>query len=193
MTTLGSILLHSGSTRMRIAVVLGILLIQTVFSSCVIGISPARQEYILAKPHGWIELEVADHQIPADPPGKDEKDYVPRPPECRVRLKIDREIFLYDWIFPIGAAPPYTVETGFRLAVPAGPGKLNVEYRYCDILEGKLTTLYFQADIDIVEGFVVPVYLDGSVMTIGAMTENETVTLEEINDRLKNIEDGLRK
>ena len=178
---------------MRIAVIAGVLLIQTMISSCVIGISPARQEYILAKPHGWIELEVADSQIPADPPGKDEKDYVERPPECRVRLKIDREIFLYDWIFPVGDAPPYSVETGFRFAVPVGQGKLKVEYRYCDILEGKLTSLFFQAEIDIVEGFVVPVYLDGSVLTIGAMTENETVTLEEINNRLKNIEDSLQK
>lgn len=169
---------------------LGVIL-AFLHSGCAMAVSPSRESYILAKPHGWIELTVVDQQIPARPPGKEEDNPAPKPPWCKIRVEFNREDFLSDPLFPLGDTPPYYLDTGFRFAVPVGRGTLVVRYNDCRVQDGKLSDKRFVTQVEIQEGFITPVLLNGEDLMVGALTPNTKATLEEVNQRLINLQTHL--
>lgn len=82
----------------------------------VANISESRKAYITSQPHGWIEVELFDDNIPSKAKPKEltpeeAADWKPSPPSCHLVVFLNNEKFLYEDIFPYGQAPPYVVET----------------------------------------------------------------------------------
>lgn len=173
---------------MRSSVSFIIVIVNFTLAGCASAASPARLDYILSKPHGWVELTVVDEAIPAAPPEKDKQQNTPQPPKCHIAAEINREHFFSESLYPIGENPPYRLNTGYRFAVPLGRGKLVVNYSNCDVKDGKSIELSYKTTITVEEGNVTPVQFNGVNLTVGTNQENSNATLEEINNRLKKIE-----
>lgn len=169
---------------------LGVLV---VLSGCATAVSPAREAYIRAKPHGWLDITIHDQSIPARPPRENEdKDY---PLSCRLGITINHEHYLSDELYPHGSTSPFTIKTGFRIAVPEGHAKIELSYKGCKVFENEVKTYTAEVIVTIRKGYITPLLFDGTNLVEGTAELNVAVTLETINDRLKNIEsiiDGVK-
>ncbi len=155
-------------------------------------ISKSRSAYITSRDHGWIELSVNDNAIPPRPPYENEKDYTPTPPYCSITVKLNNEQFISEKVYPFGQQPPYSLATGFRFPVPVGDFKMDVIYSGCRFAEDGESSFAYTAHVNIVKDFVTPVRFDGSYLAVGNQTENSSVTLEDINERLDQIERNVQ-
>jgi hypothetical protein len=169
---------------------LSLLCLLSCISGCATAVSPARESFILSKPHGWIEISINDYSVPARPPREGEEQPVPL--SCSISIKVNHEHFLTDELYPTGQTSPYSINSGFRIAVPAGELNVEVSYRGCKIIEGEVKGYEIEAPAVIQEGYVTPVSFDGVSLTVGTPETNKAITLESINERLENIESILK-
>jgi len=139
-----------------------------------------RRDYILAHPHGWVELSLADGAVPQVPESEDDPDVLVRPDSCSVEVLLDREPFVYGSAYPVGDAPPYVAETGFRFPAPVGPALLSVRYRGCDMADGRASLTNAELYIGVEEGRVIEVHFDGAALAADPPRENTVVTLDDI-------------
>ena len=139
-----------------------------------------RRDYILAHPHGWIELSLDDRAIPQVPESEDEPRSLVRPVTCYVDVSLDREPFVNGSAYPIGDGPPYAAESGFRFPAPVGPALLTVEYGGCDVEDGKATTVSAQLSIGVEENRVVEVHFDGTALAADPPRADSVVTLDDV-------------
>jgi hypothetical protein len=138
-----------------------------------------RRDYILAHPHGWVELSLADRAVPQVPESEDEPRLV-RPESCSVEVLLDREPFVYGSAYPVGDAPPYAAETGFRFPAPVGPALLSVQYRGCDAVDGKASATSAELYIGVEEGRVIELHFDGAALAADPPRDDTVVTLDDI-------------
>ena len=158
-------------------------------SGCATAVSPAREAYILAKSHGWVEITINDTSVPARPPREgDEKEY---PVSCYLSVNVNHENYLRDELYPIGENPPYSIKSGFRIAVPEGVSNIEFTYGGCKVVKNEVTNHTVETTVSIQEGWVTPIAFDGSSFAVGMSEPNQAVTLESIDDRLKNIESNF--
>jgi len=158
-------------------------------SGCATAVSPAREAYILAKSHGWVEITISDTSVPARPPREgDEKEY---PVSCYLSVNVNHENYMRDELYPIGENSPYSIESGFRIAVSEGVSNIEVTYGGCRVVENEVINHTVETTVSIREGWVTPIVFDGDSLAVGVSELNKAVTLESINDRLKNIESNL--
>jgi hypothetical protein len=116
-------------------------------------ISPARHDYILDKPHGWIEFSV---RIP-----QDMIVHAKNEPTCHLELKINGESFLSESLPEHGGAG---IETGYLFAVPAGHLELAPTLIGCN----KATTTD-PTKVDSAEGQRIKLSYDGAgIRQVGA-------------------------
>jgi hypothetical protein len=138
-----------------------------------------RRDYILAHPHGWVELSLDDRAVPPVPFSEEDERLV-RPDSCSLSVLLDREPFVYGSVYPTGDAAPYAADTGFRFPAPVGPALVVVEYRGCDgRREGDAFTTA-ELYIGVEEGRVVEVHFDGDTLAADPPRENPVVTLEDV-------------
>lgn len=176
---------------MRILSLTFALVITLSFVSCAKAVSPSRMAYITAKDHGWIEFSLLDYDIPAALPSENEVDDSPKPPYCSIVIKLNEEEFVSEEVFPLGDQPPYSIDTGFRFPAPAGIFRLSVVYSGCDIEDDEEIQIVLDATVEVRKNFVTPVHFDGSSLIVEALVENEVVTLEDIDNQLRKIEQLL--
>lgn len=148
-----------------------------------------RRDYILAHPHGWVEVSLADPNVPQVPVSEDEPGLA-RPESCSVEISLDREPFVYGSAYPVGDAPPYTVETGFRFPAPVGPALLAVQYRGCDVADGKASLASAELYVGVEEGRVIEVHFDGAALVADPPRENPVVTLDDIYEAVTGAKKG---
>src|SRR5262249_9807742 len=111
------------------------------FAACASTMEVERREYILSRPHGWIELSIADDGIPMVPAWEeDRKGLLIRPLYCGVEARLDREPYASIYVFPTGDQAPFAVRSGVRFPAPIGPALLSVSYSGCDAESGKVTS-----------------------------------------------------
>jgi hypothetical protein len=139
-----------------------------------------RRDYILAHPHGWVEVSLDDRGVPQVPASEEEPDAWVRPESCSVEVLLDREPFVYGSAYPLGDAAPYTAETGFRFPAPVGPALLSVQYRGCDVVDGKASVSSAELFIGVEEGRVIEVHFDGAALAADPPRDNTVVTLDDI-------------
>jgi hypothetical protein len=139
-----------------------------------------RRDYILAHPHGWVELSLADRAVPQVPESDDEPDTLVRPDSCSVEVLLDREPFVYGSAYPVGDTPPYSAATGFRFPAPVGPALLAVQYRGCDVADGKASVASAELSIGVEENRVVEVHFDGAALAADPPRDDTVVTLDDI-------------
>jgi len=187
---------------MKIANIVICLLIPVFLFGCakkvVANISEDRRAFILSQPHGWIEIELMDNNIPsvikpAELTAKESAEWKPSPPSCFLLVRLNNEKFLYEDIFPFGASPPYIVETGFRFPAPIGTFKLEIYYGGCDVElkdgEPKQASRTLISKIEVNEGWVTKVFTSGDSITIDPPIENNVITLDDVYKKLENITD----
>ena len=161
--------------------------------SCASAVTPHREAYILAQPHGWIELEVLDTNVPSQlPPKKLSEEqklkWKPKPPTCSMIVTLNNERFLYENIFPFGDTPPYRVDTGFRFPAPIGDLKITISYIGCDIKDSKEISTSFSSTVSVVENMVTPIDFNGETFEFGDFEKNSAITLEDIYLKLEDLE-----
>jgi len=162
----------------------------------VANISDSRKAYILSQPHGFVEIEFVDNEIPSKITPKDltpeeAGEWKPSPPSCHLVVYLNNEKFLFEDIFPFGQSPPYFVETGFRFPAPIGAFVMEIYYAGCDVEPGEdglqATSKKLSVEIDVMEGFVTPVYITGDSITMDPQRADTVVTLDDIYKRLDKL------
>jgi len=180
-------------TKMKIhSTIMALIMVISVSGCARANVSKSREAYILSQPHGWIKITVTDENVPSDLPPKDlpadKKEHLePKPPSCSFIVKLNNERFLYESIFPFGNEPPYIVDTGFRFPAPVGNFEIIIQYQGCDIENEEMTTLSFSYAISVDENMVTPISFDGESFSIGDIEENSVITLEDIYQEIKQI------
>ena len=139
-----------------------------------------RRDYILAHPHGWVEVSLEYSEIPQVPSAAKEGGDPDRPDSCSLEVRIDREPFVYGSTYPVGDAPPYSIKSGFRFPVPVGPARIEVRYAGCDVAAQKPSSVTARSEITVEEDRVTEVSFDGARLVAQPTRENSVVTLEDI-------------
>jgi len=147
---------------------------------CATAAPEERTAYVLARPHAWVELTIADPIVPDVPPADDSEDPWRRPQSCSVSVEIDGEPWFRGSGYPQGETSPYVVETGFRFPVPVGTTSLTMTYGGCRVAGRELQSLSFVAEITAVETLAYEVVFDGSRLVSQPPRANTNVTLEDI-------------
>jgi hypothetical protein len=170
---------------MRAARILTLLLL--LLPSCATGASEDRRAYILAHPHGWIELTISDDSIPkvpVDEPDPDTGETWVRPARCGVEILTNQEPFLYDHAYPNGSEAPYRAVTGFRFPAATGATKVHLTYHGCRLVEGRVADLELDAEIAVEEGRTHEILFDGRSLLVHPARPSSVVTLEDIYEVL---------
>jgi hypothetical protein len=168
--------MHARTTAMVVAL---------AFAACASSLPIERREYILSRPHGWIELEVEDVAIPMVPFDDEKPNELMRPEYCNVGVRLDREPFIEGYVYPDGEAAPFRIRSGFRFPVPVGTISLSVTYGGCDVAEGRIVPVELAVEVPIAESLVTDLAFDGATLAVGTPRADDAVTLERIYDAVR--------
>jgi hypothetical protein len=142
------------------------------------GASVDRRAYILAHPHGWVELTILDSQVPDTLSQSDEE--WERPGSCSVYVSVNSEPLLRDYGYPDGSAAPYVVNTGFRFPAPVGDSDVELRYAGCRVEDEEKISVESSTGLRIEEDQVHELVFDGSSISVMAPVPNEVITLEDV-------------
>lgn len=121
---------------------------------------------------GWVELTLADSDVPADPISLGAGEVV-RPPRCHVDVEVAGRTVLSQPIQPDGSGPPYSVDSTFRFALPAGDHATTVTYAGCRTFGDQLDSREARLRIPVRTGQVTFLRFDGT--TLEALTPPEGI------------------
>ena len=155
-----------------------------VIPACATASSVDRRAYILAHPHGWVELTIRDAAIPSIPTEEDSDEGWERPYSCSVSVRINNERFLWESAFPYGETEPYRMDTGFRFPVPVGEAAIELVYGDCRLAEGEVATLYLEASVVVEQDMTHELIFDGAALLVRDPTPNQVVTLEDVYEAI---------
>jgi len=178
---------------MRYSMIIISIILNFTFVGCAKAISPPRADYILSKPHGWLEVTIKDEEIPAVPQEKGKEKTGPIPPYCSLTVYHNNERFITESLDPVGDQPPYKLDTGFRFPLPSGAGEIELIYSGCEPDQEEPQSIKQKFSVFIDEGHVSPISFDGNVVAVGVNYENKTANFESIDKRLRKIETILEK
>ena len=162
-------------------------LLPLVLPCCATAASEDRRAYILAHPHGWIELTIADRSIPAVPLDQEREDVQTSGPpiQCIVEVRVNGEPLLWERTYPTGEQAPFSTDTGFRFPAPTGAAKANLVYSGCRLNEkGEVASLAYDADIAVEENMTHELVFDGATLRAESPRPNSVVTLEDVYEAL---------
>jgi hypothetical protein len=159
------------------------LLFATLVPGCAAANSD-RRAYILAHPHGWMEVTIADGEIPAVPPGEDSDDPWERPYSCDIRVQLNDEPILRASAYPTGDGEPYFVNTGFRFPVPIGAIELELLYASCRVEDGEIVSKQFFEKLVVKEDQTHEIVFNGLNLRILEPRPDEVVSLEDIYEAI---------
>jgi hypothetical protein len=149
-----------------------------------------RREYILAHPHGWVELSLDDRAVPLVPESEEKPDSLVRPESCSVYVSLDREPFVSGSVYPVGDAPPFAADSGFRFPAPLGPALVTVEYAGCDVAGDERSSVTTELYVAVEENRVVEVHFDGEALRADPPREDRVVTLEDVYEAVTGRKKG---
>jgi hypothetical protein len=129
--------------------------------SLALACAPTAEREPAAHATGWVELAIRDRHVPADPLGEPGSG-ADRPPPCEVELELDGRSLLATPLAPTGSAPPYAVDTKFRVEAPAGRHRAAVYYSACRTAWGQLDGREVEIAIDVHAGHVTRLEFDGA-------------------------------
>lgn len=152
--------------------------------SCATAASEDRRAYILAHPHGWIEVTIADPFIPDVPSrlGSEEPWQVPE--SCTVKVSVNDEPFLSDRAYPIGEHALYRADTGFRFPVSVGATALRFSYQDCRVAENQVVDVRLDALILVEKDKTHEVVFDGQTLETREPRPSTVVTLEDVYEAI---------
>jgi len=110
-----------------------------------------------------VELTVADSEVPADPISLGEG-HAGRAPECHVEVDLGGRTVLSRPIAPAGTTPPFSVDSTFRFAAPAGDHATTVTYAGCRTFGDQLDSRVARLRVPVRSGQVTFLRFDGSTL-----------------------------
>ena len=152
----------------------------TALAACAASLPTERRDYILSRPHGWVELSISDLAIPLVPESEEAGAALVRPPACGVEIELDREPFVGGAVYPNGEQAPFMASSGYRFPAPVGSVHLALRYSDCRVAAGKAAAVTAEADLAIGEGQVTEIAFDGERLAASAPRADRAVTLESI-------------
>ncbi len=160
------------------------LVLAVLLPGCATASSEDRRAYILAHPHGWVEITISDPNVPDVPPAEESDDPWQPPSSCSVSVTLNDEPMLYAFAYPSGESAPYSASTGFRFPAPVGDTELRFSYSQCRVAEGETVSLELSAVLLIEQDQTHEVVFDGAELAVRAPHRNEVVTLEDIYEAI---------
>lgn len=148
-------------------------------STACAGASVDRRAYILAHPHGWLELTIFDSQVPDMLQRGDEKVWE-KPESCSVHVSINSEPLLRDSAYPDGDTAPYVVDTGFRFPAPVGDSHVALSYTGCRVEDEEKISVESNTRLHIQQEQVHELRFDGSSVSVMPPVPNEVISLEDV-------------
>ncbi len=149
--------------------------------SCAASLDTSRREYILAHPHGWLELTLVDIAVPDVARDEDEPGRRARPDSCDLELRVDREPFFRMSVFPTGERAPYQVDSGFRVPAPVGAQKVMVTYLGCDESPaGEYSTVTTELELALPENQVIELHFDGTQLRQEPPRADTVIELDDV-------------
>ncbi len=157
-------------------------------AACAATLAMERRDYILAHPHGWVEVSIVDKNIPLipnfDEESKKERGAWVKPERCSVRIQLNEEDFVYDSVYPLGAEPPFEVTSGFRFPAPVGAALLKLTYGGCRVEGEKEKSVEMAAMISVEESMTLEIHFDGAELVFDAPRPDRVVTLEDVYEAI---------
>ena len=125
---------------------------------------PARGTAALGKRlPGWIEFELDDRDIPADPLASATGG--PQPPTCDLEIFLNDESVLSMTLAPSGESPPYSLKSSFRIRAHAGEYTAIVHYSSCRNFQRLPHSREVTIQLVVAPGEMTRARFDGSVLT----------------------------
>ena len=160
-------------------------LVAAALAACAAASLPAeRRDYILSRPHGWVELTILDRSVPLVPASEDADAELVRPSYCWVAVGLDREPFVSGSVYPTGDAPPFEASSGFRFPAPVGTVHLSLTYSRCDVPTEPPSEPAIGLDVEVTESFVTDLFFDGDRVFAEVPRPDAAVTLERIYEAI---------
>ena len=165
-------------------------LLPLVLPCCATAASEDRRAYILAHPHGWIELTIADRSVPPIPVDSEPKDGKADlwviPPHCDVEVHVNGEPFISDRAYPApdGDEPLARVDTGFRIPAAVGAARVHLVYNHCRIEGEETKGVSLDAEIVVQENTTHEILFNGEALYAEPPRPNNVVTLEDVYEAI---------
>lgn len=129
-------------------------------ASCTPGREPAPEP--AHSREGWVELRIADPDVPADPVSL--AGGAPVPPPCHLEVELSGRVAVSEALSPSGAFPPYAVDESFRFGAPAGDHVTTVVYAGCRTYQDQLDSVEATLRIPVRAGQVTWLRFDGATL-----------------------------
>ncbi len=163
-----------------------VLLIGLAALACASSLPIERRDYILAHPHGWVEVKIDDRAVPLVPETetRDGKEVVTdwvKPTYCTVSVDIDGEEYVDSTqVFPQGDRAPFRADSGVRFPVLLGTPILKLSWRGCRVKGEKSETVEQEIFIAVERDRVTEVQFDGATLSTSAPRADTVVTLDDL-------------
>ena len=165
---------------MNVRTLIALAALVTLAQTACAQTSQERRDYILAHPHGWVEVTPEDRAIPQVPSNDEDHPGLVKPVSCSLHVELDGEPFVYGSVYPTGERPPYGAKSGFRFPAPIGSTQLLVSYSGCDLEGDKRATVEAAAPIVVETSRVTEVEFDGMRLAALATRPDSVITLDDV-------------
>jgi len=163
-----------------------LLLVSIPVTACASSLPEERRDYILSRPHGFIEITINDSIIPDVIQRYDEDKKLAKPLECGLSAQANSEPFFSQAVYPDGSESPYNVASGFRFPVPVGSHRLVIAYEGCRATDkGEVATINVSTDIHVQNNVVYEIVFNNGQIANVIEKANDEVTLKQVLEAVK--------
>lgn len=155
--------------------------------ACASSLPVERRDYVLAHPHGWVELKIDDRGVPLIPDvSYDHADKASvkgwvKPAACWLAVSIAGEAYVSGvQVIPQGERPPFRADSGIRFPVPVGTTVLKLAWGGCRVEGEKIVQVEHEIFIPVELDRVTEVLFDGAALSTSAPREDRIVTLDDV-------------
>ena len=155
--------------------------------ACASSLPVERRDYVLAHPHGWVEVKIDDRAVPLIPDvtyndsGKAVAKGWEKPAVCSVGVSIAGEEYVSGiQVFPQGELAPFRADSGIRFPVPVGTPLLKLSWDGCRVRGEEVIEVEREIFIAVERDRVTDVVFDGDVLSTSAPREDTIVTLDDV-------------
>jgi hypothetical protein len=154
--------------------------------ACASSLPIERRDYILAHPHGWVEVKIDDRNVPLVPETetRDGKEVVTewvKPTYCSVSVAVDGEDYLDGiQVFPQGEQAPFRADSGLRFPVLIGTPIVKLGWYHCRVEGEEVVGFEQEIFVAVERDRVTDVLFDGAQLSTAAPREDTVVTLDDV-------------
>lgn len=163
-----------------------VLLIGVAALACASSLPIERRDYILAHPHGWVEVKIDDRAVPLVPETdtKDGKEVVSgwvKPAYCAVSVAVDGEEFVDGiQVFPQGDQAPFRADSGIRFPALVGTAIVKLGWYHCRVKGEEMVPVEQEIFVAVERDRVTDILFDGAQLSTAAPRADSVVSLDDV-------------